>query len=386
MLLFQPGDRALGDILSDEIRADNYVRYKSISILVAYAKHSGVARLAPALEGFVAAGGTLSAAVGLDQGQTTIEALELLQQIGAAVSVFYDEDGNRTYHPKVYLFEGGAKHAWLAVGSSNLTAGGLYLNYEASTILTGKSARDAAANAQLRSVFDGTSKHAKALDPTLFQSLIDNGYILTEQRARERRATESDAARKKATLFPRSKQPALPEIDPKFKLSPTKKKVPPAPPAASPPVSSSGPVSPPAPPVRGFWKRLSKWDVSLTSSPGQMIIPMQFADLFPKVGASKATTGGAKQADVLFDVVYVDDTSAPVVVKNARLIKYVPGKSHPRQNIDLRFTFLDRGILQSLKAGDMLEFSSIGHPVTRMQVKRTPAAKVTATKRFGLIP
>lgn len=385
MLIFQPGDGAFGEKLSTEIRSDGCKRYKTLSVLVAYARHSGVARLAPALSDFIAAGGSVSAAVGLDQRQTTIEALELLQKVGASVSVFFDEDASRTYHPKIYLLEGSKKDAWIAVGSNNLTAGGLYLNYEASTILTGNEAQAAAKNVQLQAALGkGGSPHSKVLDLALFTTLINEGYILSEQLVRSTRAAAAGATGKK-TVFPRSKKPALPPINTKYKLQPTRKPLPP-PGAIVPPPATVLPPPVPVPAASGIWKRLSNWDANPTSSPGQIVIPLKYLNFFPALGTTVNMPGGSKQADCNFDVEYIDDGAAPVTVKGARLILYIPSSTQERKNDELRFTFLDRNIFNKLRARDELQFYSVGNPVTSMKVVRVPTAKSVAPKNYGIIP
>ena len=60
----------------------------------------------------------------------TVPGLRMAIQLADGPFVFHDR-GARTFHPKIYLAQGPGK-AMLLVGSSNLTAGGLYSNYEAS--------------------------------------------------------------------------------------------------------------------------------------------------------------------------------------------------------------------------------------------------------------
>jgi len=377
MLVYQPGDGAFGDLLSKEIRSGGSKQYKTLSIFVAYARHSGVARLAPAIHDFIAAGGKVAAAIGLDQRQTSIEALELLQKLGVTVSVFYDEDQSRTYHPKIYLLRDGGKKAWIAVGSNNLTAGGLFLNYEASIVLSGQSAVDAAASAGLASTLKG-SPHSKSLTAALFKKLVADGYILSEQQVQKIRSTTAGTG-KKSPVFPRSKKPILPKVNPAYALQPTKKPVPALAPVVVHVVAAAVPAA------SGFWKRLSNWDVNPKSSPGQIVIPRKYAMLLPSLGPTKKMPGGSEQAECNFDVRYTDGGKV-TALKNTRLILYTPSPTQKRKNKELRFTFLDKNIQGTLSAGDVLEFRAVGSPIVSMEVTRVPAAKVTVAGDYGLIP
>jgi hypothetical protein len=117
----------------------------------------------------------------------------------------------------------------------------------------------------------------------------------------------------------------------------------------------------------GFFKRLSNNDVSLTSSPGQMIIPIQFLDFFPDLTVQKdeSPTGGPRQLAAEFQVTFVDGAFSKTVL--ARVIYYEPAITHPRPNAEIRFTFRDREVLGRLSADDVLRFESDGE---RYQVTR----------------
>lgn len=117
----------LNELLESEPRFDR------LAISVAFAKRSGVNLVKRALQAFIAKGGSLEVIVGVDHMGTTKQALEELLQVTSQVSVFHDNRLDRTFHPKLYLFERPAQRAVAFVGSSNLTAGGLYSNYEINT-------------------------------------------------------------------------------------------------------------------------------------------------------------------------------------------------------------------------------------------------------------
>lgn len=100
-----------------------------LSIVVAWAKRSGLGRVSDQLEAFRARGGHVEMIVGVSEGGATQEGLALARDLSDEAYVFHDP--RRTFHPKVYLATGAQQHS-LFVGSSNLTAGGLGWNYEGS--------------------------------------------------------------------------------------------------------------------------------------------------------------------------------------------------------------------------------------------------------------
>ncbi|MGP9651501.1 phospholipase D-like domain-containing protein [Glutamicibacter sp. AOP38-B1-38] len=104
--------------------------YVELKIAVAWAKRSGLGRLWDALEEFRGNGGKVLLILGVSEGGATKEGLEMALKISDHSYVFHDPQ--RTFHPKVYFASSISGERSLLVGSSNLTAGGLSWNYEAS--------------------------------------------------------------------------------------------------------------------------------------------------------------------------------------------------------------------------------------------------------------
>ena len=100
-----------------------------VTIVSAWAKRSGLGRVASRLRAFRDSGGTVRMIVGVSEGGATREGLELVIELSDDAFVFHDP--RRTFHPKVYMASGHARRE-LLVGSSNMTAGGLGWNHEAS--------------------------------------------------------------------------------------------------------------------------------------------------------------------------------------------------------------------------------------------------------------
>lgn len=117
-------DDELNTLLLQTPRADK------VCIAVAFAKRSGVTLLRPALDAFVQSGGALEVVAGIDHRGTSKQGLEELLAVTPNVFIFRDNRQDHTFHTKLYLFERNGAEAAAYVGSSNLTAGGLYSNYE----------------------------------------------------------------------------------------------------------------------------------------------------------------------------------------------------------------------------------------------------------------
>ena len=100
-----------------------------VDVVVAWAKRSGLRRVRPHLEKVRGRPGLTRIIVGIDEGGATRQGLELAREIFSTVHVFHD-NSSRTFHPKIYLGMA-PDHARLLIGSTNLTAGGVFYNYEA---------------------------------------------------------------------------------------------------------------------------------------------------------------------------------------------------------------------------------------------------------------
>lgn len=115
--------------LSDFITHVTSRNFTHLSMAVAWAKQSGLGRVYDEIKGFRDRGGAVEIIVGVSEGGATVEGLKLAHELADTSYVFHHPD--RTFHPKVYLATGDDGCS-LFVGSSNLTAGGLAWNYEAS--------------------------------------------------------------------------------------------------------------------------------------------------------------------------------------------------------------------------------------------------------------
>lgn len=129
------GNDTAATTLSTEIDSGDFTRLR---FMVAFTRWSGLHLLDGPLQAFATTPGTtIEGVCGVDLGGTTAEALTYLMELpGATIKVFRSGNPRIVFHPKVFLLDGPER--WLAVvGSSNLTAGGLHSNAEASLIVEG---------------------------------------------------------------------------------------------------------------------------------------------------------------------------------------------------------------------------------------------------------
>lgn len=128
-IINQPFQGQLGNILISEL--ENC--YTNFTIFSAFAKNSGVLRLKEAIEKYKSTGGYIKAFVGIDLDGTSYEALLNLFSLCDELYVIHSENFSTTYHSKIYLLENSTT-AWCAIGSNNLTGGGLWTNFESCSI------------------------------------------------------------------------------------------------------------------------------------------------------------------------------------------------------------------------------------------------------------
>jgi hypothetical protein len=151
-------------------------QYSELHCVVAWAKRSGLRVVADGLRAYRGRDGVSTLLVGISQGGESRQGLELADELFDRVFAVHDE--GVTFHPKVYLAEGPTM-ARLLVGSSNLTAGGIQANYEASleVELDLGQQQDVALRDSIRAYVDrliADVEVTKPLDPDLLAELSRN--------------------------------------------------------------------------------------------------------------------------------------------------------------------------------------------------------------------
>jgi HKD family nuclease len=168
-LINQPNN---GNRVGDELLIClNDMRWEKFQALIAFAKRSGVKHLKRALTNF-SSRGDVEIIVGIDLGGTSIEGLSMLMDsLENRGDIYICHNRNRsTFHPKLYVFRN-ERELKLIVGSSNITEGGLYTNYEFAVIV------------DLRLDNQDDLALVQEIDNTfLFYTSVENGlsHLLTE--------------------------------------------------------------------------------------------------------------------------------------------------------------------------------------------------------------
>jgi hypothetical protein len=143
----------------------------------------------------------------------------------------------------------------------------------------------------------------------------------------------------------------------------------------------------------GFWKRLARNDVEPSSSPGQIIIPLKYQAFFPELEKDK-TKVESRQESKIFDIVFKEGDKNAIMLKGVRMIKYIPAPHHPRKNVDLRFTFRNKGFIRKIwEVGDVLIFEKSNDQKTPLHVqllkKDSPEMKKypfnSLSKKYGYL-
>jgi hypothetical protein len=366
-----PGALQIGTAFADALDAHPGGR---VWIATAWAKRSGLGRLATQIRTFKDSGGRIRAIIGVDEGGASVEGLRLALDLFDEPYVFYDP-GARTFHPKLYLARNAdSRSATAIIGSGNATKGGLFSNYEAAVIahLDLTNTKDEAFWGEMTEYFG-----MLLADATTVRRLTSD--FLPQLEADPAIRVGSERSANAARILGRALRPDRDSL-----FGPARTGLSSAPPAGTFAVSADeedddalGPAleheieadaaerfaateamdEPAAVDIGpGFFKRLSKFDASPSSAPGQIIIPIRFRPFFPDLAVEKDETanGGVRQSASEFPVTFIQEQWAHPA--NARVILYEPASDHPRPNPELRFTFRSIAIRDSLKPGDVLIF------------------------------
>lgn len=362
-LIVQPYGEKLGNLLTEDLCSG---KYRSFIFSVAYAKISGVDALYDPIQTFCAAGGTVSATIGIDQKNTSYEALRAVLGFADPLFIFHNRSMSSTFHPKVYILAG-EKHGKIYVGSNNLTNGGLYSNYEVASceefdLGVPESAETFANFVRSFNGFRQESECCKRASEELIKQLYDDHMICTESEIRltSKKPGPTGAAAKGNAIFGtepitgKTKKHDFSHLAPETQIRSEYRPVVASQGAEVPvPTTETEEVTGPA---KSFYKHLSKNDVDLKSSPGQIIIPITFKSFFEPLSDPQRTPKGAMQSERYFNLRY-ENTNA--IVENARVILYEPSPLHPRKNSEVRFAIRNREIFGTFEQGDVLVFTKV---------------------------
>lgn len=199
MIINQPYNKQLGIQFIESMERGVY---DQLTIMVAYAKLSGVYRLSPYIDKFHKNGGKVRFVVGIDQQNTTYDALVQLSRLSDKLHIFHSESLSQTFHVKCYWLSG-KKDCWYAIGSNNLTAGGLFSNYELSTTYLASGNEAMSTNTELGAIYSTYTNPKSACcheaDPTFLNQLLNDNYVVKEIEQRKALA-KTVKQRKKTTI------------------------------------------------------------------------------------------------------------------------------------------------------------------------------------------
>lgn len=211
-LMNQPFNGQLGNRLIELLESSDY---HTLNIVVAFAKNSGVLRLKDSIEKFRARDGIVNIYVGVDMHVTSYEALTALLLLTDSLNVVHSEK-SQTFHSKIYQFLGKDKGI-IIVGSNNLTAGGLWTNFESSVIIP---IDGVIANNTLAMGIENYSGQLALLEDSFMsigaqddiEKLLQNGYVFKEVAERVRLAIAAKQDKPQARLFGNGVSAKLPRV------------------------------------------------------------------------------------------------------------------------------------------------------------------------------
>lgn len=193
--IIQPPTR-LGQILSDLLDSDPLPR--TVILASAFANRQTLCRLRKPIERIKQNGGRVTIVVGIDLDGTSQEALEEILSWQIDARIVKHKRSRSTFHPKIYLIEG-PDRGDILVGSSNLTDGGLFTNYEGTLRVTYDLPAEHPAYTQayssLAPLLDPQPPRAFPLTDEMTQSLVRSGLVRAQRDIqRSRRKNEARKA------------------------------------------------------------------------------------------------------------------------------------------------------------------------------------------------
>ena len=187
-VVLQPSNVEMGDIIKNLLSSQNPL-YNHIWLVSAFANAKAIQRIAPNILEAKTRGANVNIVVGFDVKSTSAEALRKIYSLGVNSILVHNARGGHTFHPKIYLFEAKDERVEVFIGSSNLTDGGLYTNYEASTRTVFEFPMNDEEYAQFFSSLEvylkPTGDTARPLTQELINVLVKRGEVPTEMEIRK---------------------------------------------------------------------------------------------------------------------------------------------------------------------------------------------------------
>jgi len=185
----------IAELISDKVSMGDCLvslmgngKYNQMKMMVAFAKQSGISRLLNDFMNFRNSGGEIEAVVGIDQHITSFQAIQQLSTLTNDNLYIHHDRGASCFHPKVFIFEKDNNPTAILVGSSNLTTGGLFSNYEANVLLSPQGTEEDKLFLTELSTFYSTilkDSNTQKAESHLLSQLYSQGLVTDETRTRE---------------------------------------------------------------------------------------------------------------------------------------------------------------------------------------------------------
>lgn len=201
----------LGNELKNLLNNSDFKKIWFVSFSV---RKGGIIRILPELKNAIENGAEINLILGIDHNSTSTEAMDELLKIKINSKIFKDASLAHTFHPKIYLFEG-SKNAELFVGSNNLTAGGIFTNYECCIHISFDLSKDKSIykkhKKELEPIINPKGITVKKLTKSLVEALKKSKDIVSENPTRQDYVNKT-TSKKKKSLFGSQKFPDLPAM------------------------------------------------------------------------------------------------------------------------------------------------------------------------------
>lgn len=173
---------SVGNIVTKLFKESKFSSFTGIS---AFASEAGVIGLSECISNGADSYETLNLIVGIDQEGTSKKALKEINQLGINSYIFYQKE-SPIFHPKIYIFEG-ENDTVLIIGSSNLTARGLFGNVESSLMVEFTNDNQEGINLlkeikdYYKTLFDFTDQNLFKITPTIISQFVKEGIVPTKK-------------------------------------------------------------------------------------------------------------------------------------------------------------------------------------------------------------
>ena len=161
-----------------------------VKIATAFAKKTGLDEIVDSLEFALARGSSACLVYGLDFCITDDAALTefaALAEEYPSFSHYVYSDWRLTFHPKLYIWKSTGGQVTAVVGSSNLTAAGLWRNLEVNAVISGGAGETPIAEGRPSSTGSGTTEVYSSQIPTMWRNIDGYAHGLVGRVRRDRR-------------------------------------------------------------------------------------------------------------------------------------------------------------------------------------------------------